>query len=441
MTLPAIVIRVLSYASFVFLFLALFGGLFRLLEVSSSSAKIKKYVHSLRAVDYRRFQDSEHIMPVSLILPAEDRAADLLACVENLLALEFKQYELIVIADSGNQITWQGLYDAYRLLPFRQPYKKTLPSGEATVYRSARDVRLVVLDQKGASRSDALNAGMNVSSYPIVAVTHTALRLTRNALLKTVYAFVSDSACVYIGSFPRVGEEMEQTDKHRASALAEMQNIDRLRTLYARRIGYTDLGMYLPRQPVFGAFLKSAVFEAGGFSAKASAQETDLLLRIHTKYRREKRAYCARLLPDAICLQRPARKMKEAIAAAIGAQRAMRYTIRRGGRPVRMLPGVGYTRIAETLWPALEALGALSVAAAAALGAVPAWLILFYLLIPALLGAAQSAVSVLLEENAFQPEIDTGRMLRRYLLAVAENFGFRQCLALARIFAGGRPKS
>ena len=440
MTLPAIAIRVLSYASFVFLFLALFAGLFRLLEVSSSLAKIKKYVHSLRAVDYRRFQDSEHIMPVSLILQAEDHAADLLACVENLLALEFKQYELIVVADSAVQVAWQELFDAYRLLPFRQPYKKTLPSGDATVYRSARDVRLVVLDLKGATRSGALNAGMNVSSYPIAAVTHTSLRLTRNALLKMVYAFVSDSACVYIGTFPRVGEDTGGETQTPANALAEMQNIDRLRMLYSRRIGYEDLGMYVPRQPAFGAFLKSAVFEAGGFSANAVAPETDMLLRIHTRLRREKRAYCTRLLPDAICFEQPARNRKEAMKAAGDARRTMRQTIRRGGRPVRLLPGIGYTRIAETLWPAMELIGVLAVTASAVLGAVPVWFFLVYLLIPVLLGAAQSAISVLLEENAFQPGTDTGRLLRRYLLAVAENFGFRQRLALARIFSGRRAK-
>ena len=434
MNLPIGVKEALSTACTAALLIALFGGLFRLLEVSSSSAKIRKYARSLRAVDYRRFQESEHVMPVSLILPAAEGGEGLKDCIDNLLSQEFRQFEVIVIANSGRREEWERLIEAYRLLPFRQPYKKSLPSDDADVYRSAKDVRLVVLDQKGACRASALNAGVNVSSYPIVAVTHERLRLSKNAMLKAVYAFVSDSACAYIGSFPRAGGKAEG-ESERLPTLSEYQNIERLRTLYSRGAGYTSLGMYLPRQPVFGAFLKSAVMETGGFSAKAALPEADLLLRVHMRFRRDKRAYCARLLPDAVCVQLPEKSMRAVCASAGTVNRAANRTIRRNGRQAALLPGVRYTRIAEKGWPLVETAACLLVALSAAIGAASVWFFLLYLLVSGLFGAAQSVAAVLLEENAFQPAADSGRMLRRYLLAVWENFGYRQRVALARIFS------
>ena len=65
------------------------AGVFRIVELIRSSAKIRKHVSSLQSVDYRRFQDSEHITPVSLILPATLETKDLKAVVDNLLSLEF----------------------------------------------------------------------------------------------------------------------------------------------------------------------------------------------------------------------------------------------------------------------------------------------------------------------------------------------------------------
>ena len=64
--------RLLPVMSYLFLALMLVGGVVRITELIRTSEKIRRHVRSLRAVDYRRFQDSDHIMPVSLILPAAE---------------------------------------------------------------------------------------------------------------------------------------------------------------------------------------------------------------------------------------------------------------------------------------------------------------------------------------------------------------------------------
>lgn len=435
MQIPEIVTTILRVSCWLFAALLFFGGVFRLLALAASSSKVRRYAHSLRSVDYRRFQDSEHIMPVSLILPATQETESLKDVVGNLLSLEFRQYELIVVADSRNEKSWASLSEPYHLLPFQQPYKKTLKSGEIDgIYRSAKDVRLVVLDQRGGSRAAALNAGVNVSSYPIVAAAYPNQRLTKSALLKAVYAFVGDSACVFIGAYPRVGEPEEGREQKRTSALGHYQAIDRLRLLYTHPIAHRNLGVYLPAQAAFAVFLKSAVLECGGFSAEAAAEQADLLLRMHARYRREKRAYSVRLLTDAVCFEE-AKKTMRAVSADRGrAQRAMNKTLRRNRHLHMPHSGIPYTRLAETGWPLIQLIGFIVVLGAAVIGAVPYWFLASCLLLGALIGALQSAGAVLLEENAFRPGTDTALLLRSYSLAVAENFGYRQRVALARLF-------
>ena len=427
---------VLPSICYSFLALVFLIGMVRLLLIGRSTALLKRHVRSLRSVDYRRFQDSEHIMPVSLILPAVQETGSLQEQLRNLLSLDFKQYEMIVVANSTHAETWASLNSAYKLLPFRQPYKKTLKSAQIEgIYRSASDVRLVVLDTKNENIAGALNAGVNLSSYPIIAPVYPDLRLTNDALLKTVYAFVSDPACVYIGSFARIGSAADDARRNRATLLEEEQFLERINSFHINRAGYADLGLYLPLNHTFAAFLKSAVLETGGFSEAAKAESADLLLRIHARMRREKRTYCARLLPDAVCVQLPQTRMRGVLASIKRGQREMRDTVRRNRMIAREIPGATDTRFAEKVWPFMELIGVIVVICAGVLGVVPPLFVGLYLLLGVLFGAVQSVLSALLEEYAFQRQTDTGRLLRRYLLAVIDQLGYRLFTTLARIFS------
>ena len=429
--------RLLPVLSYLFLALMTFGGVFRIAELIRTSEKIRRHVRSLRSVDYRRFQDSDHIMPVSLILPASEADGDLTLSVQNLLALEFKQFELIVVANSARNKNWDSLTKAYHLLPFQQPYKKTLQSSEILgIYRSADDVRLIVLDQKATTRGDALNAGINVSSYPIVAVSYPELRLTKDALLKAIYAFTSDPNCVFIGSLPRVGDASEQADT--LTALGEMQGIERLRMLYTHRSGYETLGLYLPLQTTSAAFLKSAVQELGGFSREATGEIGDLLLRLHARHQKENRIYGARLMPEAVCYQIPQNSMRGVCSQSRRNQAAMRSAFARNRAQARSMRGLSYTRLAQTGWPRIEWIGILVVALSALAGAVSPLMFASYLALSVLLGSVQSLASVLLEESAFQRQTNTGVLLKRYFLSMWENCYYRPRVTLAKLFARGK---
>ncbi|MBA4347702.1 MAG: hypothetical protein C0413_02495 [Clostridiales bacterium] len=431
-----VVFTIFRYMSYGFIALLFISGIVRLALIARATDAIKRHVQSLRSVDYRRFQDSEHLMPVSLILPVVCETEGLKAQVENLLQLDFKQYELIVVVNSEHGQVWASLSQGYNLLPFHQPFKKTLAASHVrAVYRSAKDVRLVVLDVKDSNLAGALNAGVNISSYPIIAPVYTDLRLTKDALLKAVYAFVSDSACVFMGSFARIGDASVSEAGKRMPMLAQQQYLERLRILYTNRSGYQSYGLYLPLSNTFAAFLKTAVIEAGGFSRKAKAGAADLLLRIHARFYREKRTYCARLLPDAICYQLPQKTMRGACEQLREGLRDMRNTVRHNREIIKTVRGAGYTQLAERIWPLIEILGIATVVFSAVLSVVSVPFAVFYLLLGILFGAVQTSLAMLLEEYAFQRHMDTGLLLGRYVMSILAQIGYHLRMALVRIFS------
>ena len=69
MSAPQAVVAAFEWLSQFFLAFLLFCGFVWLLQLVSSVYRMRAYARSLRFIDYRRFLDSEHAVPVSLILP------------------------------------------------------------------------------------------------------------------------------------------------------------------------------------------------------------------------------------------------------------------------------------------------------------------------------------------------------------------------------------
>ena len=132
MSVHDVLYRIILGVNYFSLFYVITVSTIYLVQLISASVGLRRYVRSLRYVDYRRFLDSEHMVPISLLVPAYNESATIIDSVRNLLALDFPEYELIVINDGSKDETLQLLIDAFELLPFQQPYKKSLATEEIT---------------------------------------------------------------------------------------------------------------------------------------------------------------------------------------------------------------------------------------------------------------------------------------------------------------------
>ena len=420
-----------------------------LVQLIFASFGLRKYVRSLRYIDYRRFLDSEHMVPISLLVPAYNESATIVDSVKNLLSLDFPEYELIVINDGSKDNTLALLIEAFALIPFPQPYKKSLQTEEIIeVYRSGKDIRLIVLDKKNGGKADALNAGVNVSSYPVVVTIDADSILEKSSLIKIIYSFVSDPTCVAVGGIVRVGSGCEIVDGQlreiglSKNPIVALQTTEYLRAFLTGRLGFDVMGMLLIISGAFGAFQKNALIEVGGYSRHCVGEDMELVIKLHKLMHQKKRKYSVRFLPDPICWTQPPEHLSDlkkqrkrwhvGLIDSLLRHKDMVFRPKYGRIGMICLP---YYWIFELLGPVIETFGYLFIPISFLLGVVNVWFMISFFLVAVLYGTILSVGALLLEENTFRKYPDLRQLLRLFFFSFVDNFGYRQINTVYKVEA------
>ncbi len=420
-----------------------------LIQLISASFGLRKYVRSLRYIDYRRFLDSDHMVPISLLVPAYNESATIVDSVKNLLSLDFPEYEVIVINDGSKANTLQLLIDAYELIPFPQPYKKSLPTEEIQeIYRSGKDIRLIVLNKKNGGKADALNAGVNVSSYPVVVTIDADSILEKSSLIKIIYSFVSDPTCVAVGGIVRVGSGCEIIDGQlkeiglSKNPIVALQTTEYLRAFLTGRLGFDVMGMLLIISGAFGAFQKAALIEVGGYTRNCVGEDMELVIKLHKLMHQKKRKYSVRFLPDPICWTQPPERLSDlkkqrkrwhvGLIDSLLRHKDMVFRPKYGRIGMVCLP---YYWIFELAGPMIETFGYLFIPISWLLGVVNVWFMVSFFLVAVLYGTILSVGALLLEENTFRKYPDLKQLLRLFFFSFVDNFGYRQVNTIYKVEA------
>jgi len=449
MDLHATLYQIVLAVNYFSLFYVVTVSTIYLVQLISASFGLRKYVRSLRYIDYRRFLDSEHMVPISLLVPAYNESATIVDSIKNLLSLDFPEYEVIVINDGSKDETLSLLIDAFALIPFPQPYKKSLPTEEIVeVYRSGKDIRLIVLDKKNGGKADALNAGVNVSSYPVVVTIDADSILEKSSLIKIIYSFVSDPTCVAVGGIVRVGSGCEIVDGQlreiglSKNPIVALQTTEYLRAFLTGRLGFDVMGMLLIISGAFGAFQKNTLIEVGGYTRHCVGEDMELVIKLHKLMHQKKRKYSVRFLPDPICWTQPPERLSDlkkqrkrwhvGLIDSLLKHKDMVFRPKYGRIGMICLP---YYWVFELAGPVIESFGYLFIPISFLLGVVNVWFMVSFFLVAVLYGTILSVGALLLEENTFRKYPDLRQLLRLFFYSFVDNFGYRQLNTIYKVEA------
>ncbi len=78
----------------------------------------RKLLPILKGSKYARFQSlsvSEHVPPVSILVPSYNEELTIIENVRSLLSLEYPEYEVVVVNDGSKDRTLQVLMEAFQL--------------------------------------------------------------------------------------------------------------------------------------------------------------------------------------------------------------------------------------------------------------------------------------------------------------------------------------
>jgi cellulose synthase/poly-beta-1,6-N-acetylglucosamine synthase-like glycosyltransferase len=385
--------------------------------------------------------------PISVLVPAYNEATTIVATVESLLQLSYAEFEVIVINDGSTDTTLEALIERFGLLPYPAAYRAQLPTQEVLgVYRSTRHARLQVIDKRNGGKADSLNAGINVSRYPLFCGVDADSILERDSLQKVVKPFLRSPDMVATGGTIRAANGCDV----RAGALqavnlprnpwALFQVVEYLRAFLFGRLGWSGMNAMLIISGAFGVFRKQTVIDVGGYRTHTIGEDMELVVRIHHQLRTQGRPYRIEFVPDPVCwtevpedrqtLRNQRIRWQRGLSESLNAHWGLVFS-RRGGWPGWV--AFPYMVLFEWLGPLVELLGYIWTVYAWWAGFIswPAFLV--FLLVSVGLGILLSVAGVLLEQLSFQMYPRLGQMVLLVLMAMAENLGYRQLNAWWRL--------
>jgi cellulose synthase/poly-beta-1,6-N-acetylglucosamine synthase-like glycosyltransferase len=384
---------------------------------------------------------------VSLIVPAHNEESTVVEGVRSLLLLNYPRFEVIVVNDASTDGTLEALIHAFDLVRAPASVPASVPAQPIrAVYRSLTTHDLVVLDKDHGGKSDALNAGVNAASSPLVCVMDADSLLEEHALTRMVLPFLEDPATVAVGGIVRIANgcgiefgRIARVDLPR-TRLARFQVVEYLRAFLAGRVTLSLVNGLLIVSGALGLFRRDVLVEAGGFGRETVTEDMELIVRLHRLCREKRRRYRIVFQPDPVCWTEVPETLRLLALQRNRWQRGMCQVLSRHKRMmcnpqygVVGLLSLPYHLIFEAIGPLVEFAGYLVAILALALGLLDwrfAWL---FFLAAIVYGSLISFAAVLLEELSFRRYPRVTDLLNLTLYACLENLGYRQFTCWWRI--------
>jgi len=392
--------------------------------------------------------------PVSIVIPAYNEAVGIVDSVRSMSIVHYPRVEIVVVNDGSSDETLEQLIEAFSMEKVRVPYRPDIDTARVRgIYRGRGAVDLTVIDKENGGRADALNAGLNIARYPYALCTDADVILDAECLMRSMQRVLEDrDGTVAVGGNIRplngrkvqLGHLVEATVPR--DLIARMQVLEYVRTFLASRPAWSAIGALPLVSGAFGVWKRSAVMAVGGFSAGHMGEDMDLTMRLHRYHIENDIPYRIVYEPSAVIwtevpdtarvLRRQRIRWHRGLMTAISDFRAMTFNPRYG--PLGMISWAGMF-LFEYLAPIIEFTGWIVIPTALFLGALNFQSLVWLILLAFGAGLMTSLAGLLIDEvyGHYNSPSDTSRLI---VMALIENFGFRQMTVLWRMRAmvGGR---
>jgi len=404
--------------------------------------------------DFQRLMQSDALPPITILVPAYNEQKTIEASVTAILALHYRNYEVVVVNDGSKDGTLEALRHAFDLYEIPRTYPETISTKPLrALYRSRARTKLVVIDKENGGKADSLNAAINASRFPLVIAVDAdtliepdaLLRLTRPFLLGRRVAAVGGTVRVANGCVVKHGQVMDARVPRRL--LPGVQVVEYLRAFLFGRLGWNRLGGNLIISGAFGLFRKDHLLAVGGYDATSIVEDLDLVVRLHRYLRGHKIRYEIPFIPDPVAwtevpeslrvLARQRGRWQRGLVAAMWQYRGMLFNPRYGRVGLIAVP---FYALGEMLAPLVEVFGYVIIVAGLIAGVVNVSFALLFILVAWGYGMLLSLWAVVLEEVSFHRYRRLGDLALLVLFATLENFGYHQCGVWWRLAAFFTPR-
>jgi cellulose synthase/poly-beta-1,6-N-acetylglucosamine synthase-like glycosyltransferase len=388
--------------------------------------------------------------PVSIVVPAHNEENVIVESVTAMLALEYSEFEVIIVDDGSTDATFERLQEHFVLQKIDRVVPRQIPTigAVSAIYGCASGEPLTVVRKVSAGRrSDAVNAGLDLARYPLVCMVDADSILEKQALLSVAKPFVDDpqrvvatGGVIRVANGSRVYRGRVEEARHSRHWLSRIQSVEYIRSFLLGRLGWSRLGSLLIISGAFGMFRRDVLLEVGGLDPDSLGEDAELVVSIHEHMRKRKRDYRVVFVPEPVCwtevpetraqLGTQRRRWSRGLAQLLRKHRRMVGNPRYRGIGVLALP---YYVAFELLGPLVELFGVVAVVAGLALGFVSPWFVALFAIAAVGYGLFVSCCALAIEELAFHRYHRWRDLQRSFAAALVENLGYRQLHAWWRL--------
>lgn len=378
---------------------------------------------------------------IALLVPAFDEENNIVASVRSLLSLQYPDFQVLAINDGSTDDTLLRLIASFNLHPaIKPPYEALVPHNAIRgIYKSADHPNLIVIDKARGGKSDALNAGINLSTAPLICAMDADSLLEPDALLRVVQPFIDQpERTVAAGGTIRLmnGCRIESGRVQVAlprTFLGLVQTVEYLRAFLMARIAWSRMRSLIIISGAFGVFKRTALVSVGGYSHETVGEDFEVIVKIHRYMLDRHIDYLVSFIPEPVCWTEAPENLRD-----LGRQRSRWH---RGAletffkhRDMLFRPqygrigtlGFGQCLITDVVGPLLEVLGYCIVPMAWLLGVLSIDYLLAFLALTFVFGICVSVCSLVFAELQLRRFPRANDIFVLTFIAVIENLGYRQ---------------
>ena len=398
--------------------------------------------------DYGALADSPFSIPVSVIAPVFNEEVVVIGTVKSLLALEYPEFEVVVVNDGSTDRTLELLKREFNLEPQLAACQEIIDTGLVrAAYRSRSDRKLLVIDKINGRKADALNCGLNYARYRYLCCVDGDTFYSPDALLRAMRLVVKDPAriigvtsMIAVSRHPEAEPRAQRgTVRVDASPILGFQQLEYVRSFLTNRLAWSRLNFMLCSSGAFAVWRRDTVVAVKGFSREFTCEDVELNFRIHERFLREDRPYRILALSDMV-----ARTEAPSDAAALVRQRGrwQRVIMETVWHYRRMfanpryrsvgLIGMPYYVFAEALAVVFQTLAIIALIAATVFGLLEILTFVQLVAIMALLIGILSLAGLLIQDLSFR-ELEISTLVRLTALAPLDLFIYRPLIFVAEM--------
>jgi cellulose synthase/poly-beta-1,6-N-acetylglucosamine synthase-like glycosyltransferase len=431
----------------VFVYFIIVNGTYTLFTIISLK-DIRTHLSTISNQSIRNLLSGVFYRPLSIIVPAHNEQENIVTTVKSLLSLSYPEYEVIVVDDGSSDSTLQELIRNFRLVRVEKPISIVLQHEPlAAVYASLDCEYLTVISKKNGGKSDALNAGINFSRFPLICSIDADSLLENDALLRAARLFVEDKEVVATGGIVRVlnGCSIKDGAVTRVQApkkgLECFQAVEYTRSFLSGRTSWNFLDSLLIISGAFAIFRKDMVMAIKGYR-KTVGEDMDIVVRLHRHCRKNKIRYKILFVPDPVCwtqvpgdlvsLLKQRNRWHRGLIDSLWKNRGMLFNPRYG--KVGFI-GYPYFLFIEALGPVVEFFGYCLLVVLYFLGWINREFVLLFFFLAILWGMWLNLGSIMLDNMIYRRYGSVGDLLKLFLFGLLEFLGYRQLIVVERFIA------